>query len=54
MYTENSRQKNFKWQRNKEMLKSLAIREMQIRMTPRFNLTPVTMVRIKNTSDRSC
>lgn len=37
-----------KWSR------SLATREMQIKMTPRFRLTPVRMVKVKNTSDSSC
>jgi hypothetical protein len=32
---------------------SLAIREMQIKTTLRFYLTPVRMAKIKTTSDRS-
>jgi hypothetical protein len=32
----------------------LAIREMQIKMTLRFHLTPLRMVKIKNSSDNKC
>ena len=35
-------------------LKSLAIREIQIKTSLRFHLTPVRMAKIKNTSDSSC
>jgi hypothetical protein len=33
---------------------SLIIREMQIKTTMRFNLTPVRMVKIKNLGDSRC
>jgi hypothetical protein len=33
---------------------SLIIREMQIRTTLRFYLTPVTMAKIKNSDDSRC
>ena len=35
-------------------LKSLGIREMQIKTTLRFHLTPVRMVKIKNSGDSRC
>ena len=40
--------------RLKEMFKSLVIREMQIKMTLRFHLTPVRMAKIKNLRDSRC
>ena len=33
---------------------SLVIREMQIKITPRFHLTPVRMAKIKNSGDSRC
>jgi hypothetical protein len=33
---------------------SLVIREMQIKMTLRFHLTPVRIAKIKNSSDSRC
>jgi hypothetical protein len=33
---------------------SLIIREIQIKTTLRFHITPVKMVKIKNSSDSSC
>ena len=35
-------------------LTSLIIREMQIKITLRFNLTPVRMAKIKNSDDSRC
>jgi hypothetical protein len=32
----------------------LVIREMQIKTTPRFHLTPVRMAKIKNSGDSRC
>jgi hypothetical protein len=34
--------------------KSLVIREMQIKMTLRFHLTPIRMARIKTSGDNTC
>jgi len=33
---------------------SLVIREMQIKITLRFHLTPVRLTKIKNSGDRRC
>jgi hypothetical protein len=38
----------------KKCSKSLVIREMQIKMTLRFYLTPVRMAKIKISSDNTC
>jgi len=42
------------WEAPKEMFKYLVIREMQIKTTLRFHITPVRMAKIKNSSDRWC
>ena len=34
--------------------KSLVIREMQIKMTLRFHLTPIRMTKIKTSGDNTC
>jgi hypothetical protein len=38
----------------KKCSKSLVIREMQIKMTLRFHLTPIRMPKIKNSGDNTC
>ena len=38
----------------KKCLKSLVIREMQIKTTLRFHLTPIRMVTIKTSGDNTC
>jgi hypothetical protein len=38
----------------KKCSKSLVIREIQIKMTLRFHLTPVIMVKIKTSGDNTC
>jgi hypothetical protein len=38
----------------KKCLSSLAIKEMQIKTTLRFHLTPVRIARIKNTTNNRC
>jgi hypothetical protein len=38
----------------KKCSKSLAIREMQIKMTLRFQLTPIRMAKIKTSGDSTC
>ena len=38
----------------KKCPKSLVVKEMQIKMTLRFYLTPIRMVRIKNSGDSTC
>ena len=42
------------WNHLKKCLKSLAIREMQIKTNRRFYLTPIRMAKIKNSSDSTC
>ena len=34
--------------------KSLVIREMQIKMTPKFHLTPIRMAKVKSSGDTTC
>jgi hypothetical protein len=41
-------------ERLKEMLKSLVIREMQIKITMRFHGTPIRVAKIKNPGDSTC
>ena len=38
----------------KNCSKSLVVREMQIKMTLRFYLTPIRMAKIKNSGDSTC
>jgi hypothetical protein len=38
----------------KKYLKSLVIREMQIKMTLRFQLTPIRIAKIKTSGDNTC
>jgi hypothetical protein len=38
----------------KKCTKSLVIREMQIKMTLRFHLTPIRMTKIKNLGKSKC
>jgi hypothetical protein len=38
----------------KNCSKSLVVREMQIKMTFRFYLTPIRMAKIKNSGDSTC
>jgi hypothetical protein len=48
--------KKFKWPKkpHEKMLTSLAIKEMQIKTTVRFHLTPVRIAIIKNTTTNRC
>jgi hypothetical protein len=39
---------------SKKCSKSLVIREMQIKTTLRFHLTPIRMIKIKNTRESAC
>jgi hypothetical protein len=45
--------KKFKGHKNKCSI-SLTIKEMQIKITLRFHVTPVRMVTIKNTNNSKC
>jgi hypothetical protein len=38
----------------KKCSKFLVIREMQIKTTPRFHLTPIRMAKIKTSGDNTC
>jgi hypothetical protein len=38
----------------KKCLKSLVIRDMQIKMILRFHLIPIRMAKIKNSGDSTC
>jgi hypothetical protein len=42
------------WEALEKMFNILNIREMQIKTTLRFHLTPVRMARIKNSGDSRC
>jgi hypothetical protein len=51
----NSLLRNTEWLRNlKKCSASLIVREMQIKATLRFHLTPIRMAKIKNSGDSTC
>jgi hypothetical protein len=53
---EHSQKKKFKWQKKhmKKCSPPLAMKEMQIKTTLRFHLTPVRIAIIKNTTNSMC
>ena len=49
-----SQQRNLEWWRSTEKNPSWVIREMQIKTTLSFHITPIKMVKIKNSSNSRC